>query len=71
MSRVAGYLLIFAVLCLSYRAYEIGQVLRQMHHEQQAVRIMRSERGSLPKSCEHLLNLGTWEWADCMLVGRK
>ena len=26
---------------------------------------------NLPCRCKHLLNLGTWEWAECMGVGRK
>ncbi|KKL54831.1 hypothetical protein LCGC14_2261430 [marine sediment metagenome] len=26
---------------------------------------------NLPCRCKHLLGLGTWEWADCLGVGKK
>jgi len=29
------------------------------------------EECNLPCRCKHLLGLGTWEWAECMGVGRK
>jgi hypothetical protein len=62
--------LVLAVCLLSYRTYQIGVILQHDHNDRHTVKVEQVEC-NLPCRCKHLLNLGTWEWAECMGVGKK
>ena len=70
MDNVWGYLIVIALCLLSYRVKVIGDTLQEAYLERNRTEVAVREC-NLPCKCKHLLNLGTWEWAECMGVGRK
>ena len=72
MKGVFKLLLILAVLCISYRCYEIGVVLRDMHQVRTiSGTFIPNEGVHLPTKCAPYYHLSTDEWIECLLVGRK
>lgn len=63
-------LLVLAMCLLSYRCYEIGEVLRDIHQATKAP-ITSHIMCNLPCKCAPLYNLGTDAWIECMGVGYK
>jgi hypothetical protein len=69
-------LLVFSILAMSYRVYQIGAVLRDMHESRERERTemvlkQANPKCRLPCLCRRYYNSGTDEWLDCMMVGYK
>ncbi len=73
MMRDFWYCLLIVSICvLSYRVYQLGDLLRTEYEAREQARIeVPVIECNLPCRCKHLLGLGTWEWADCLGVGKK
>ena len=70
MSNTGLLILFVIVLLASIGTYTVGKSVYTAYGERTRTEIP-IRKCNLPCSCKHLLGLGTWEWADCLGVGRK
>ena len=66
-----GILLVIAwAVLFGWMFFTVLDIL-EAHHKDIHVPAVQEQACNLPCKCKHLRNLGTWEWAECMGVGRK